>query len=85
MEVQRRGEDAASDDGRQRREEDQCERDAHSELDVDVTKTTLSASSDRLKLALYLPQPVHADRGSAKWDDKKKVLTIELPVDVDEW
>ncbi|KAH8054391.1 hypothetical protein JL721_10515 [Aureococcus anophagefferens] len=58
---------------------------AHSELDVDVTKTTLSASSDRLKLALYLPQPVHADRGSAKWDDKKKVLTIELPVDVDEW
>ena len=50
-----------------------------------VTKTTLTAESSRLKLALYLPQPVHADKGTAKWDDKKKILTISLPVDVDDW
>lgn len=57
----------------------------HSELDVDVTKTTLTAESSRLKLALYLPQPVHAEKGTAKWDDKKKLLVLTLPVDVDEW
>ncbi|KAJ1460441.1 hypothetical protein M885DRAFT_509421 [Pelagophyceae sp. CCMP2097] len=57
----------------------------HAELDVDVTKTTLRAESSRLRLALYLPQPVDADRGKAQWDANKCVLTISLPVLAEEW
>ena len=55
------------------------------ELDLDVTKTTLSASSSRLRLALYLPQPVLADHASAAWDDRRKLLSVTLPVDSDDW
>ena len=55
------------------------------ELDLDVTKTTLSASSSRLRLALYLPQPVLADHASAAWDDRRKLLSVTLHVDSDDW
>ena len=58
---------------------------AQRDLDVDVTKTTLTAESKSLRLALYLPQPVLADRGTAKWDEKKKQLVVTLPVDADAW
>ena len=58
---------------------------ARRELDLDGTKTTLSASSSRLRLALYLPQPVLADHASAAWDDRRKLLSVTLPVDSDDW
>ncbi|KAJ8599920.1 hypothetical protein CTAYLR_002861 [Chrysophaeum taylorii] len=57
----------------------------HAELAVEVTRTTLRAESSRLKLALYLPQPVVADRGKAEWDAKTSVLSITLPLATDEW
>jgi hypothetical protein len=32
------------------------------------------------KLRLALPHKVDLERGSAKWDSKKKTLTVTLPI-----
>mmetsp|Transcript_24092 Transcript_24092/g.31342 ORF Transcript_24092/g.31342 Transcript_24092/m.31342 type:complete len:187 (+) Transcript_24092:118-678(+) len=51
-----------------------------SEIRLQVTATTLCAESTRLKLALYLPQPVESDRGKATWDDSLQVLSVSIPI-----
>ena len=52
---------------------------------MDVTTQKLRAESPRMLLAIYLPLPVDSDRGSAKWDTKKEMLIITLPIKRDEW
>eukprot|EP00877_Chromochloris_zofingiensis_P003784 jgi/Chrzof1/13406/Cz07g31240.t1 len=51
-----------------------------SELDLDVTATHMRLSSPTYKLSLPLPHKVADQKGKAKWDDKKKVLTVTLPI-----
>mmetsp|Transcript_4199 Transcript_4199/g.4923 ORF Transcript_4199/g.4923 Transcript_4199/m.4923 type:complete len:179 (-) Transcript_4199:233-769(-) len=55
------------------------------DLDLEITKQSLRVESDTLKLALYLPLPGDSDRGSAKWDQKKELLTVVLPIIRDDW
>mmetsp|Transcript_35525 Transcript_35525/g.36194 ORF Transcript_35525/g.36194 Transcript_35525/m.36194 type:complete len:180 (+) Transcript_35525:166-705(+) len=51
------------------------------DLDLDVTKNRIKAESRTLKLFTYLPMPVKHDDGTAKFDPKKEVLTVILPID----
>ena len=55
------------------------------DLDLDVTTQKLRAESSRMLLAIYLPLPADSDRGSAKWDSKKDLLIVTLPIKRDEW
>ena len=55
------------------------------DLELDVTKTSLRAESKTHKLAIFLPMPVDSDQGKAKWDAKKDMLTVTLPIIRDEW
>jgi hypothetical protein len=50
------------------------------ELDVDVTKTSIKAESKTHFLFTYLPVEVDGDKGDAKFDPKKQVLTITVPI-----
>ena len=36
------------------------------------------------KLATYLPMPVEADKGDAKFDGKKELLIVTLPIKIDD-
>ena len=54
------------------------------ELDLDVTRNRIKASSAKHKLFTYLPVPVESDRGVAKFDAKKQVLSVTLPIIVDD-
>ena len=56
-----------------------------SDIDLDVTKNTLTADSDTYSLKLFLPQPVDADGGKAKFDSATGVLTVTLPILEQEW
>jgi len=51
------------------------------DLDVDVKKNRIKAESKTLKLFTYLPVSVHHDKGNAKFDPKKEVLIVTLPID----
>lgn len=37
-------------------------------------------SSSCSKLSMYLPHKVDEDKGKAKWDKDKKVLSVTLPI-----
>ena len=50
------------------------------QLDLDVTKKRIRASSKTHYLFTYLPVEVDDENGSAKFDPKKEVLTITLPI-----
>jgi len=50
------------------------------DLDLDVTKNRIKAESRSLRLFTYLPVYVDKDKGSAKFDKAKEVLTVELPI-----
>ncbi|PNH07605.1 hypothetical protein TSOC_005946 [Tetrabaena socialis] len=50
------------------------------ELDLDVKNTTLKLSSPRYKLSIHLPHKVDGERGKAKWDAGKKVLSVTLRI-----
>jgi hypothetical protein len=50
------------------------------ELDLDVTKNRIKASSKTHHLFTYLPAEVDPDNGNAKFDAKKSVLTLTLPI-----
>lgn len=50
------------------------------ELDLDVTKNRLKASSKTHNLFTYLPVNVDSENGNAKFDKEKEVLTITLPI-----
>ena len=51
------------------------------DLDLDVTKTRLKASSKTLRLFIYLPVEVLDAKGSAKFDKDRELLVITLPID----
>lgn len=51
------------------------------DLDLDVTKNRIKVESRSLRLFTYLPVNVHHEKGSAKFDSKKEVLTVTLPID----
>lgn len=50
------------------------------ELDLDVTTNRIKAESKTHRLFTYLPQSVDSDNGKAKFDPKKGVLTVVLPI-----
>jgi hypothetical protein len=50
------------------------------DLDLDVTKNRIKVESRTHKLFTYLPVDVHHDRGQAKFDSKKHVLSVTLPI-----
>ncbi|GLC41616.1 hypothetical protein PLESTB_000696100 [Pleodorina starrii] len=50
------------------------------ELDLDVKDTYLKLSSPHYKLSIHLPHKVDGERGKAKWDASKKVLSITLRI-----
>jgi hypothetical protein len=53
------------------------------DLDLDVTKNRIKAESRHHRLFTYLPVNVYPDKGDAKFDSKKEVLTISLAIDND--
>ena len=53
-------------------------------LDLDVTKNRISAESRTHRLFTYLPVNVQHDKGEAKFDPKKEVLSVTLPIMEDE-
>ena len=50
------------------------------DVDLDVTKDSISAVSDELRLKTYLPCRVDSDNGTAKFDPSTFVLTVTLPI-----
>ena len=50
------------------------------DLDLDVQRQSLVVSSPGFHLATYLPVPVDAKQGSAKWLADKAVLAVTLPI-----
>lgn len=49
-------------------------------LDIDVTNNRIRAESKTHRLFTYLPVNVNSDLGDAKFDSKKEVLTVTLPI-----
>lgn len=54
------------------------------DLDVDLKPTRIRAESKTLRLFTYLPVTVAADKGEAKFDSGKSILTVTVPI-VREW
>mmetsp|Transcript_9381 Transcript_9381/g.10113 ORF Transcript_9381/g.10113 Transcript_9381/m.10113 type:complete len:191 (-) Transcript_9381:83-655(-) len=50
------------------------------ELDLDVSKTRIIASSKTHRLFTYFPVNVDDQNGKAQFDSKKEVLTVTLPI-----
>eukprot|EP01038_Epipyxis_sp_PR26KG_P004220 gene4220-5996_t len=50
------------------------------ELDLDVNKNRIRVCSKTLLLCTYLPVDVDDKNGNAKFDSKKEVLTVTLPI-----
>ena len=50
------------------------------DLDLDVTKNRIKAESKTHRLFTYLPVSVDKDKGNARFDKAKEVLTVELPI-----
>jgi dynein assembly factor 6, axonemal len=50
------------------------------QLELDVTKNRIKAESRTHRLFTYLPVSVDQDNGTAKFDTKKEVLTVTLPI-----
>lgn len=53
------------------------------DLDLDVTRNRIKAESRYHRLFTYLPVNVYPDKGEAKFDSKKEVLTVTLAIDND--
>lgn len=50
------------------------------DLDLDVTCNRVKAESKSQRLFTYLPRTVDHEKGNAKFDSKREVLTITLPI-----
>ena len=50
------------------------------DLDLDVTKNRIKASSAKFKLFTYFPLTVDSEKGVAKFDPKKDLLSVTLPI-----
>ncbi|KAF0714419.1 Aste57867_3877 [Aphanomyces stellatus] len=55
------------------------------EIDLDFKSQKLIAQSHKLKLSIFLPNPVKHKEGKAKWDSKIGALVVTLPILKDEW
>jgi hypothetical protein len=53
------------------------------DLDLDVTRNRIKAESRYHRLFTYLPVNVYPEKGEAKFDSKKEVLTVTLVIDSD--
>ena len=51
-----------------------------SDLNVDVKKNRILAESKTLRLFTYLPVSVEEDKGVAKFDAAKSILSVTLPI-----
>jgi hypothetical protein len=49
-------------------------------IQLDVTRNRIKAESRALSLFTYLPVEVEHDKGTAKFDSEKQVLTVTLPI-----
>ena len=54
------------------------------DLDLDVTRDRIKAESKHFRLFTYFPVKVKHEKGCAKFDSKKEVLTVTVPIDDDE-
>ncbi len=54
------------------------------DLNLDVTKNRIRAESRSLRLLTYLPRSVDHERGNAKFDSKRELLIVTLPILDDE-
>lgn len=50
------------------------------DIDLDVRPTFVRLQAPKYKLKAYLPETVNEQRGNAKWDADKELLTVTLPV-----
>ena len=50
------------------------------DIDLKVTSQRITAQSKQHKLSTYLPVKVDETNGNAKFDPKKEVLTVTLPI-----
>jgi len=50
------------------------------DISLDVTKNRIKATSKTHRLFTYLPVTVEKDKGAAKFDTKKSVLSVTLPI-----
>lgn len=50
------------------------------DLDLDVSENRIRAESRKLRLFTYLPRTVDHEKGNAKFDSKKEVLIVTLPI-----
>lgn len=50
------------------------------DIDLKVTSQRIVAQSSQLKLMTYLPVKVDDSNGNAKFDAKKEVLTVSVPI-----
>jgi len=50
------------------------------DIDLDVRPTFVRLQAPQYKLKAYLPEQVDDQRGGAKWDASKELLTVTLPV-----
>ena len=55
--------------------------DSSKNINLDITKQKLLLTSQIYYLLITLPSPVFEKKGDAKWDQKKKILRISLPLD----
>jgi len=56
-----------------------------SEITLDVKKNSLLAESKEYLLRIYLPQSVKEEEGKAKFDTDSYILSVELPILVNDW
>ena len=56
-----------------------------SDITLDVKKNSLRAESKDFNLRVYLPQSVKDEEGKATFDKDKHILTVELPINVNDW
>lgn len=50
------------------------------DLDLDVTNISIKAESKKFRLFTYLPVEVDSKNGKAKFDSKREVLEVSLPI-----
>jgi len=50
------------------------------DLDLDVERQQLVASSPNFRLNVYLPRPVDHKEGKARFDAAKEMLVVDLPL-----
>lgn len=56
----------------------------HADIDLDVRSTFVRLGAPKYKLKVHLGETVDENKGSAKWDGEKGLLTVTLPI-VHDW